>query len=155
MDYEDVFNALNKKKIRYLVVGGMAVNLHGVSRMTLDLDLLIALDKNNKSEFYSLMMEMGYKTKKPELARKLMKSEYESKKIKIVTFFRKEFELIDVFIQSPIDFEEAYSKKKLFKVEKVNIPTISYDMLIKMKQQSDREMDLRDIGYLKRIKEQK
>jgi hypothetical protein len=36
--YEDVFRALNRHRVRYLIVGGIAVNLSGVPRMTRDLD---------------------------------------------------------------------------------------------------------------------
>src|SRR5687768_16540787 len=35
--YRDIFEAMNKAGIRYLVVGGVAVNLHGYSRFTGDL----------------------------------------------------------------------------------------------------------------------
>lgn len=155
MDYGDIFSALNKRKIRYLVVGGLAVNLYGVSRMTIDLDLLISLDENNKSEFYKIMRQLKFKTKKPELAKKLMTTDYKPERIKVVTFFRDEFELIDVFLQPPVDFEEAYAQKKMFNIDNINIPVISFDMLIKMKEQSDRERDLRDIGCLRNIKRAK
>ena len=47
MFYEEVFRALNKNKVRYLVVGGGAVVLHGVVRMTADLDLFVDLKENN------------------------------------------------------------------------------------------------------------
>jgi hypothetical protein len=41
MYYEDVFKKLDEKGIRYLVVGGVALVLHGVIRLTADLDLLV------------------------------------------------------------------------------------------------------------------
>ena len=44
MFYLDLFRALQEQKVRYLVVGGVAVNLHGAERMTMDVDLMIAQD---------------------------------------------------------------------------------------------------------------
>jgi hypothetical protein len=39
--YEDVFKTFDEEDLRYLVVGGMAVNLYGYVRMTLDLDIIV------------------------------------------------------------------------------------------------------------------
>jgi hypothetical protein len=153
MFYDDVFSSLNKNKANYLVVGGLAVNLYGFARATLDLDLLISLDQKNKDKFYRIMQELKFKTKKPALARKLMLGAIKPTKTKVVTFYRNEFELVDVFIQNPIDFDKAYNDRKVFKAGKLSIPTISYEMLIKMKQASGRDRDLLDIGYLKKIRD--
>ena len=37
MFYFEVFKAFYQEKIKYLVVGGLAVNLHGVPRITYDI----------------------------------------------------------------------------------------------------------------------
>jgi hypothetical protein len=44
---EAVFDALNRADVAYLVVGGLAVNAHGYVRMTMDIDLVIALNPEN------------------------------------------------------------------------------------------------------------
>ena len=44
---ETVFHSLNKAGARFLVAGGVAVNIHGYQRMTMDLDLVIQLDSDN------------------------------------------------------------------------------------------------------------
>lgn len=38
--YEDVFREFQKQKVKYVIVGGIAVNLHGLLRNTADLDIL-------------------------------------------------------------------------------------------------------------------
>lgn len=43
--YEEVFRALNKAKIDYVVCGGLAVILYGYTRLTADLDLIVGLEK--------------------------------------------------------------------------------------------------------------
>ena len=47
MTYLDLFKSLQTHNIDYLLIGGLAMNLHGVPRMTMDVDLVIALDANN------------------------------------------------------------------------------------------------------------
>lgn len=152
MHYEEIFRELNRKKIHYLVTGGVAVNLYGFTRMTMDLDLLIALDHENRAAFHELMKKLKFKTKKPGLARKLMLGELPPGKIQVVSYYREEFELIDVFIQGRINFEQIYKERKTFKAGTISIPTIPIDQLLEMKENSGRERDMIDIGYLKKIK---
>jgi hypothetical protein len=45
MFYLDLFRCLHERHVRYLLAGGLAMNLHGVARMTMDIDLVIALDE--------------------------------------------------------------------------------------------------------------
>ena len=47
MFYVELFRALADHKVRYVLVGGLALNLHGVERATMDIDLAIALDPVN------------------------------------------------------------------------------------------------------------
>lgn len=152
MLYQDVFKALNKEKIKYLVIGGMAVNLHGFTRMTLDLDLIISLDELNRAKFYKIMKYLNYKTKKQKLAENLLLHSNNPQKTKVVTFFRDEFELIDVFVENPVNFDKAYKNKKIFKYNKISIPTLPLNLLIDMKRKIGRERDLIDAGYLEEIR---
>lgn len=47
LDYSGIFKELNAQKIKYIVVGGLAVNLHGIPRATYDIDLLLYLEKES------------------------------------------------------------------------------------------------------------
>ena len=47
LDYRTIFQLLNDQGIDYLVVGGVAVNIHGVPRMTYDVDLMVSLEGEN------------------------------------------------------------------------------------------------------------
>jgi len=155
MYYEDVFKELNKLKIRYLVIGGVAVNLYGFTRSTLDLDLVISLDAKNRDKFLKAMDNLKFKINEPSLGRKLMTGAYPAGKIKVLTFYRAEFEIIDVFIQDTLNFEKAYKNKQVFKAGRTNIPAVPYNMLIQMKRETGRERDLLDTGYLEKIRQNK
>ncbi len=45
MYYFDELGEFYKKKVDYLVVGGLAVNLYGIPRVTQDIDILISYDR--------------------------------------------------------------------------------------------------------------
>lgn len=70
MYYQDVFTILNEKNVRYVVIGGIALVLHGVLRMTVDLDLIIDLEEGNIDRFLSAMKSLGYNQKLMKLTKK-------------------------------------------------------------------------------------
>jgi hypothetical protein len=43
--FEAIVGALNEAGVRYLVVGGIAVNAHGYLRVTNDVDIVIRLEQ--------------------------------------------------------------------------------------------------------------
>src|SRR3990172_8953842 len=65
LDYRGIFKELNKLKIDYLVVGGLAVNFHGVPRMTYDVDLMILLQEENIKKLVAKLTDWGYRPKVP------------------------------------------------------------------------------------------
>ena len=62
MFYLEVFKKLNERKVRYLIIGGVAVNFYGFPRLTFDLDLMIDLADNNSVDgFVDSMKELSFK----------------------------------------------------------------------------------------------
>ena len=51
MFYLDLFRTLQEERVDYVVVGGLAINLHGVERATMDVDLVLAMDDANLRRF--------------------------------------------------------------------------------------------------------
>jgi len=58
--YEEVLRALDSSSIRFILVGGVAVVLHGVPRTTMDLDLVIDLEEGNVRRFVEVMTRLGF-----------------------------------------------------------------------------------------------
>jgi hypothetical protein len=63
--YEDIFSALESSDIRYLVIGGVALNLHGIPRMTTDLDLMVDFTESNLRRLVKVLEELSYSPKPP------------------------------------------------------------------------------------------
>lgn len=158
MYYEEVFRSLNKEEVRYLVVGGIAVNLYGVPRMTADLDIMLALESTNLSKFVSVITELGYKPRAPinpkDLVDPRKRKEWQAEKKAIVFSFThaaKPYQEIDIFLENPIDFQKAYANKNIIEVSAVDIPLVSLHDLQLIKKKSGRKQDMSDIEALKRI----
>ena len=57
---EQVLSALNASRVRYLVVGGVAVVLHGHLRATADLDLIVQLGTENALDAVRVLEGLGF-----------------------------------------------------------------------------------------------
>jgi hypothetical protein len=143
---------MTQEGIRYLVIGGVAVNLHGLARMTLDLDIAISTANENRAAFHELMKRLGFRMRNEGVASRALLGDTLPDEIRGLTFFREESEIIDVFLRTPIDFDEAYEERELFNAGDFDIAAVSYRTLISMKRESGRDKDLIDVGYLERIR---
>ena len=47
MFYLDLFSALDRHHVDYVLIGGLAVSLHGVERATMDVDITVAMTPDN------------------------------------------------------------------------------------------------------------
>ena len=56
--FETIDAETRKRNLQFLVIGGLAVNLHGYSRDTADLDLLICADQ--REQWLDLFLQLGY-----------------------------------------------------------------------------------------------
>ena len=155
MLYEELFRGLAAARIRYVVVGGVALVLHGVVRFTADLDLLVALDPENLDAFLEAMEDLGYKPKLPLRAKAFadpqMRAEWkEMRGMHVFTFYhpQRPVELVDVFIDEPIDFAAVERDRQIFTARGVEIPAISIPHLKQLKALSGRPQDLADIQAL-------
>lgn len=146
--YEKEIKALNKNHIKYLVIGGMAVNLYGVHRLTMDLDLMIDLNENHWHKFLKVIEHLGYYTNVPE---------DNWKKLAAIAFLnhKDKDKRIDVFLKNPLDFNKAYKKRKVFRAGTFSVSCVSFNDLLKLKNRADRLRDWIDIGSLERVRELK
>ncbi len=160
MFYEDVFRALQKEKIEYVIVGGLAVALHGVVRLTADLDVAIALDEKNILKFVSLLTKLKFKPKvpvKPEdfADPQKRKNWIQKKHMKVFSFYHHQdtFKMIDVFVKEYIPFKKLYNDRKTIIIENgLKIPICSVKHLVQLKEKAGRPQDLADIAALKRLR---
>lgn len=161
MFYFEILNVLYKKKIKYLIVGGLAVNLHGVPRVTQDIDIIISMDEDNISTLIESLKELGYIPRLPVDPKGLInplivRDWIEKRNLKAFTFYNKKdnFKEIDIVLSHPLTFDQAYQNKIVKKVEKIKINLIAIEDLITMKNSAGRKQDLSDVKLLKKLKEE-
>lgn len=159
MFYDEVLTKLQDSDVRFVVVRAVAMNLHGVPRMTADLDLLVDLSEPNLSAFLQAFEELGYKPRLPVPASALLDPErrrewVEQRNLKAFTFVHslRPLQEVDLLLESPVSFEEADRQKTLLAAGRLRIPVISLDHLIAMKRVAARAQDAADVEALERLK---
>ncbi len=158
MFYFDVLERFYRDGVKYLIVGGLAVNLYGVPRLTQDIDIIIATDKDNILRINRILKELGYVPRLPvnpdDMADKEKLKEWtEERNMKAFSFRNKkeEYKVIDIVLVHPLDFGISYKHKVVKKAADVEIFLASVEDIIKMKEASGREQDTSDIEMLRKV----
>jgi len=146
---KNLVSALKDEKINYMIVGGYAVNFHGYSRNTIDIDLVIKFTLVNLRKIEKILYSMGMVSTLPIDAVSVFKfrEEYiKNRNLIAWNFYHKEdpTSQVDILINHDIsDF-----KFEKFRVNNFEFKVIAKEDLIKMKKKSGREKDLLDIKEL-------
>lgn len=132
-----------------MIVGGYAVNFHGYSRNTVDIDLIIKFTLTNLKKIEKILNKMGMVSKLPIDAVSVFKfrEEYiKNRNLIAWNFYNKDdlTDQVDILINHDIDD----FKSEKFKVGQMEFNVISKKDLIKMKKKAGREKDLLDIKEL-------
>ena len=158
MFYLDLFRALEQHKVRYLLVGGLAMNLHGVPRTTMDVDLVVALDPANLKAFLAVVAALKLKPVAPvslnDMLDPAQRQKWRKEKNMLVFALRPpeiQGPTVDVLIDPPVDIEKALTRTVWREVQGVRIPLISVEDLIQLKEKSGRAQDRSDIEHLRRL----
>lgn len=138
-----------QNNLRYLCIGGFAVNYYGFHRFTEDMDIWIAPTNDNKACFLNTLRCMEYP--EDEIAR-ISEEDFS-------TYFMCTLgtppNVIDVLtiIHREVDFDKAEEEMIVHKMENdVILKMIPYDFLKKVKLLSRREKDLWDVARLDELR---
>lgn len=157
-DIERVLGALNSAGVRYLVVGGVAVVLHGHLRTTADLDLVVQLERDNVLKAVRALADLGYRPRAPVAAEAfadeaVRESWVRDKGLTVFSFWSSRALTleVDLFVREPFGFADVYSRALKVPLENTFVWVISLLDLIALKSQARRPQDLEDIEALKAI----
>ncbi|HEX4264715.1 MAG TPA: nucleotidyltransferase [Verrucomicrobiae bacterium] len=141
-DLRNLCRELNLRGARYIVIGGFAIRAAGYNRGTMDIDLVVASDRDNESRVFAALATL------PDNAvRELQPGELEQH-----TVIRVADEiLVDLMARaSGIDFAEAVKDTVIREIDGVAIPFASPRLLWRMKRNTHREKDAADLVFLHR-----
>ena len=147
-DFREFVELLNKHKVRYLVIGGYAVNFHGYPRYTKDIDFWIWLTQENIHKLIKVIDDFGFGTLG------LKETDFEDPE-NIIQLGIEPYR-IDLLVDlEGADFEKCYQQRTSVEIDKTHLDILSLDDLIKAKKISGRLQDLADAEQLGKIKKKR
>lgn len=157
-DFELIFEALGQARARYLVVGGVAVVLHGYSRFTADLDLVVALDPANARSAMLALRSLDYRPRAPvraeDFADPVLRQQWiDEKGMAVFSLWSTRFPAteVDIFVQEPMPFDAMLARATEVSMGGVSVAVASVEDLILMKERVGRPQDLQDVAELRKI----
>jgi len=145
-DFLEYIQLLNNYNVEYLLVGGLAVNLHGYKRSTGDMDVWVNPTKENHEKLKKVHLKYGLSMGEMENVNDFLNT----KKYDVFTFGGG-FYQIDILTECKgLEFFETYKDSLTQIIENVEIRFINLKQLLKAKKTSNRAIDLNDIANLKK-----
>ena len=144
MFYEEILGEFQKQKVRYAIVGGLAVNLLGSFRSTADLDILVEMSDENLAKIVAILTKQGYRVKQPVdpmgiADAKTRKDWIKDKHMKAFNFYKEdEFKEVDIIIDSPVSFQKAIRSAQRIKCGRLTLMVASINDVIRMKERAGR-----------------
>jgi hypothetical protein len=158
VDFISLFAVLAATRIRFVVVGGLAMLLQGVDRLTADADLVVDLAADELADAIRALTASGYRPLAPvdplALLDAATRADWQrSKGMTVFSFWDSTHTrpTVDVLLESPVPFEELWGRADIIKIGSTDVRVAARDDLIRLKEISGRERDQADIEALRRL----
>ncbi len=145
MFYLDLFSKLDEFGVEYVLIGGLAVSLHGVERATMDIDISVALEPDNLSKLIACAECLNLKPVAPmplsilnNIA--LLQAWHREKNMQAFALRTDELAgvTLDVLLFTAVDFNQMHQRAERFSIGAVSVPVASIDDLIALKRAAGR-----------------
>lgn len=141
-DYKELLSALNKNKVRYLVIGAYAVTYYAEPRYTKDIDIWVGPDTQNAQRVYAALKEFGAPLKGITVK--------DFSNPKMVYQIGVAPVRADIMMGvSGVKFKTAWQHKKNVPFNGIKINIIGIKELIRIKEKTGRPLDAADAESLK------
>lgn len=140
-DFKEFIQSLNDNGVRYLVVGGYAVALHGYPRYTKDLDVWVDMTSENASKIVKALDQFGFgsldvKEADFTVPDQMLQLGHPPRRIDILTSL------------PGVEFSDCYPAHITVDIEGVSVAFIDLENLRKNKKATGRHQDLADLENL-------
>jgi hypothetical protein len=157
--YEEILAALVDADVDFIVGGGVACVLHGVERVTMDVDVAVATDPVNFAKFISVMEKLGLKPRVPIDPRTLldprvMDQIVHEKQALVFSFLDPDLPTrqVDMFLRSNLNHQSMVKHVETVEFHGKKLKLVSRQKLLEIKLAIDppRAKDQIDIEFLRK-----
>ena len=155
----DLLQALSTNVVDFVLVGGMAVQLHGYSRMTYDIDVVLSMTDANLTRFIDIAKQFGLAPVIPvpidSLKNASLIDKWHREKGMLAFALREPAiagSVIDVLVRPDVSYERLNTDAVEGQLFGCTVKIASIEHLLEMKRIANRPKDLLDIRALEKIK---
>lgn len=145
-DFRDFLKALNNQGVEYVLVGGMAVILHGYVRTTGDMDIWV----NRTVDNYERIVKAFHEFDMPVFD--MSKERFLSDEFDVWMFGVEPVKIELMTAVKGLDFDETYKQSQVYTERGVAIRFLHLNSLLNAKRAAGRYKDLDDIQQLQKRK---
>ncbi len=142
-DFREFIQALNNHDVKYILVGGYSVILHGYSRTTGDMDIWVQRSQENYRKIFNAFFQFGMPVFDMTKENFLNHPDWE-----VFSFGRPPVSIDLMIIVKGLNFEECYANSVFFEEDGLKIRTINYSDLMVAKKAAARAKDINDLENL-------
>ncbi len=145
-DFLEYIIHLNNHEVEYVLIGGLAVNIHGFKRSTGTMDVFVNITKENHEKLKRVHVDF-----RMPMGKMISFENFQNSKDYDVFRFGGGIYHIDVLtVCKGLDFEETYRASIESVFEGIKIRVVHLNQLIQAKEASGRYKDLEDVKQLKK-----
>ena len=156
MFVREVTRALDEAGVPYCIVGGLAVNLHGIPRTTFDVDVVVPREAGPLRACREALEGLGLRARLPVALESLAGESDEllrARNLVAYTFTDPTNPLreVDVLVASPISGRELVSRAIVRESAELAVRVACVADLVALKRAAGRAQDLADLRHLERL----
>ena len=143
-----ILKLLVTKKIPFVIVGGVAMALHGIPRSTIDIDTVVPAEIETVNKLFSTIQKSVFLSHDKYITSIINKPHLLVGQW-ITLQDKAGMEFIDIFFENEKEYIGLSKRAKKIKGTKFDFHVASLDDLEKMKKKSARAIDLADIALIR------
>ena len=155
-DFIGLFAVLAAARLRFVIVDGLALVLHGLDRLTAAVDLVIDLSADSVKDAVRALTATGYRPLAPvdalALADPSQRREWQTtRNMQVFSFWdsTNARPTVDDMLAPPVPFDELWVDARVVSIGGHDLRIASIPQLIRMKEAAGREQDLADVERLR------
>lgn len=157
--YAEILTALARAEVDFIIGGGVACVLHGVERVTMDVDLAVLMQPSNLGRFLKVMQQLGLKPRVPVAPESLLEPEtirlmVEDKHALVFSFLDPDRPVrhVDLFLRTDLSYESLLPDSEWMDLAGLRVRVIGKRRLlaIKLGIEPPRLKDAMDIEFLRK-----
>ncbi len=142
----EIVELCERLRLQYVVMGGLAVRVHGIPRPTFDVDLELTVNQGQLESFFDQASELGYTIAEP--FRSGWRDEVGGMPVvKMRTYLQADRGIdVDVFLNETPFQHSVMERREQFEIESKRLNFVTAEDLVPLKLLANRPRDLSDVA---------